>query len=319
MSDRGRCCSVLQSLVVSDSLWPHGLQHTRLPCPSLCTGGGNSKPLQYSRHENPRPFVKSKANLVSRRLLPFWHLGGCLAPFLCVCLFPFFVCVPTRDRSRGWGIPSGCSPWPHFNQLLSHIPFLSPREPEQPVSTLVFVRTVTPHTTQQAAFLEATYSVSLCSLVRGAFTMATSLAHLSPFPSGLWGFAHAVPCWKMQPGPRDCFHVLIAYFGLWHRPRDFSAEGWVSPCLVARLLSLTLLGVSHTHFLHPWWCLAVSKAFLRLGEAKARWFDTLLFLLPLWFLVAAYILFSKCFSSLWAPSSHECLQKLFIPWSVCCC
>lgn len=64
-------------------------------------------------------------------------------------------------------------------------PFRLPKEPEQPVSTLVFVRTVTPHTAQQAAFLEATYSLSLCSLILGAFTMATVLAHLSPFPGGL--------------------------------------------------------------------------------------------------------------------------------------
>ena len=27
---------VVQLIVVSDSLWPHGLQHARLPCPSLC-------------------------------------------------------------------------------------------------------------------------------------------------------------------------------------------------------------------------------------------------------------------------------------------
>ena len=48
--------------VVSDSLWPHGLQHTRLPCPSLspwvCSdscplGEDNGNPLQYSCLENP--------------------------------------------------------------------------------------------------------------------------------------------------------------------------------------------------------------------------------------------------------------------------
>ena len=27
--------SSVQSLIMSDSLWPHGLQHSRLPCPSL--------------------------------------------------------------------------------------------------------------------------------------------------------------------------------------------------------------------------------------------------------------------------------------------
>ena len=30
------CCSVAKSM--PDSLWPHGLQHTRLPCPSLSFG-----------------------------------------------------------------------------------------------------------------------------------------------------------------------------------------------------------------------------------------------------------------------------------------
>ena len=48
--------------VVSDSLWPHGLQHTRLPCPSLspwvCSDSyplveDNGNPLQYSCLENP--------------------------------------------------------------------------------------------------------------------------------------------------------------------------------------------------------------------------------------------------------------------------
>ena len=35
-------------LVVSDSLWPHRLQHVRLPCPSLSPGvGSNSYPLSW--------------------------------------------------------------------------------------------------------------------------------------------------------------------------------------------------------------------------------------------------------------------------------
>ena len=37
--------------VVSDSLWPHELQHARLPCPSLCSGvGSNSCPLSRWCH-----------------------------------------------------------------------------------------------------------------------------------------------------------------------------------------------------------------------------------------------------------------------------
>ena len=37
--------------VVSDSLWPHGLQHTRIPCPSLAPGVcSNSCPLSWWCH-----------------------------------------------------------------------------------------------------------------------------------------------------------------------------------------------------------------------------------------------------------------------------
>ena len=36
---------------MSDSLWPHGLQHTRLPCPSLSPGVcSNSSPLSWWCH-----------------------------------------------------------------------------------------------------------------------------------------------------------------------------------------------------------------------------------------------------------------------------
>ena len=40
-------------LVVSNFLWPHGLQHTRLPCPSLsCWVCSNSCPLNWWCHPN---------------------------------------------------------------------------------------------------------------------------------------------------------------------------------------------------------------------------------------------------------------------------
>ena len=32
------CCSVIRSCLVSDSLWPHGLQHARPPCPPPAPG-----------------------------------------------------------------------------------------------------------------------------------------------------------------------------------------------------------------------------------------------------------------------------------------
>ena len=42
------CCSCS---VVYDSLWPHGLQHTRLPCPSPTPGAcSNSCPLNWWGH-----------------------------------------------------------------------------------------------------------------------------------------------------------------------------------------------------------------------------------------------------------------------------
>ena len=37
-------------LVVSDSLWPHGLQHARLPCPSASGACSNSCPLSWWCH-----------------------------------------------------------------------------------------------------------------------------------------------------------------------------------------------------------------------------------------------------------------------------
>lgn len=101
------------------------------------------------------------------------------------------------------------------------------------------------------------------------------------------------------------------YFGLRHGPQDLSAEGWVSPGLVTGLLSLTLPQCeTHTHFSHPRRRLTVSKAVLRLGQAKARWLDKLSFLLPLGCLAASSVLFRSCFSSLWITSTSECLRRL---------
>ena len=44
--------------VMSDSLWPHGLQHTRLPCPSPTPGAhSNSCPLSQWCHPTISPSV----------------------------------------------------------------------------------------------------------------------------------------------------------------------------------------------------------------------------------------------------------------------
>ena len=61
--------------VVSDSLWPHGLQHTRLPCPSLSPGVcSHSCPLSQWCH----PTISSSA-------APF---SFCLRSFLTSRSFP---------------------------------------------------------------------------------------------------------------------------------------------------------------------------------------------------------------------------------------
>ena len=57
-------------LVVADSLWPHGPQHTRIPCPSLSPGAwSNSCPLSQWGHAN-----------VSFSVIPFsYYLQSCPA------------------------------------------------------------------------------------------------------------------------------------------------------------------------------------------------------------------------------------------------
>ena len=59
--------------VMSDSLWPHGLQHSRLPCPSLSPGVcSNSCPLNWWCH----PTMSSSVILFSSCLQSFWAAGS---------------------------------------------------------------------------------------------------------------------------------------------------------------------------------------------------------------------------------------------------
>ena len=59
--------------VMSDSLWPHGLQHTRLPCPSPTRGAcWNSCPSSRWCH----PTISSSVIPFSSRLQPFPALGS---------------------------------------------------------------------------------------------------------------------------------------------------------------------------------------------------------------------------------------------------
>ena len=60
-----------QSLSMSNSLWPHGLQHTRLPCPSASTGAcSNSCPLSWWCHPTiSSPFCCLQSYPASRSFL----------------------------------------------------------------------------------------------------------------------------------------------------------------------------------------------------------------------------------------------------------
>ena len=63
----------VSSSVMSDSLWPHGLQHTRLPCPSPTSGPcSNSCPL----HWWCRPTISSSVVLFSSCLQSFPPSGS---------------------------------------------------------------------------------------------------------------------------------------------------------------------------------------------------------------------------------------------------
>ena len=59
--------------VVSDSLWPHGLQHARFPCPSPTPGAySNSCPLNWWCHPN----ISSSVTPFSSRLQSFPASGS---------------------------------------------------------------------------------------------------------------------------------------------------------------------------------------------------------------------------------------------------
>ena len=74
--------------VVSDSLWPHGLQCTRLPCPSLTPGAcSNSWPLSRWYHPTISPSV-----------IPF---SSCLQSFPASGSFPVNQFFTSRGQSIG--------------------------------------------------------------------------------------------------------------------------------------------------------------------------------------------------------------------------
>ena len=63
--------------VVSNSLWPHGLQHARLPCPSPTPGAcSNSYPLSYWCHPTISSSVIPFSCLQSFLMSQFFITGG---------------------------------------------------------------------------------------------------------------------------------------------------------------------------------------------------------------------------------------------------
>ena len=90
--------------VMSDSLQPHGLQQSRLPCPSQSLGVfSNSCPLNRWCHPTlsssvarfsscPQPFPEPGSKLVNQGLIKFWalHLSGALFRFLSSQQSPHF-------------------------------------------------------------------------------------------------------------------------------------------------------------------------------------------------------------------------------------
>ena len=82
-------CSILFShSVMSDSLWPHGLQHTRPPCPSPAPGVySNSCPLSQWCHPT-----------ISSSVIPF---SSCLQSFPVLGSFPMSQLFTSSNQSIG--------------------------------------------------------------------------------------------------------------------------------------------------------------------------------------------------------------------------
>ena len=74
--------------VVSDSLWPHGLQHARIPCPSPTPGA----------YSNPCPLSQWCYPTISSSVIPF---SSCLQSFPASGSFPMSQLFPSGGQSIG--------------------------------------------------------------------------------------------------------------------------------------------------------------------------------------------------------------------------
>ena len=92
--------------VVSDSLWPHGLQHTRLPYPSPSTRAcSNSCPS--SRWCHP---------IISSSVIPF---SSCLQSFPASGSFLMSQLFASDGQSRDWSITFNINPSNEYSELIS--------------------------------------------------------------------------------------------------------------------------------------------------------------------------------------------------------
>ena len=89
--------------VLSDSLWPHGLQHARLPCPS------------------PKPGACSNSCLSSRWCHP--TISSSVVPFFCLQSFPasgsFPMSVLRIRWPKYWSLSFSLSPSNEYSGLIS--------------------------------------------------------------------------------------------------------------------------------------------------------------------------------------------------------
>ena len=91
--------------VVSNSLWSHGLQHTRLPCPSP-TPGANSNSQPSSRWCHPT---------ISSSVVPF---SSCLQSFLAFRVFSNESVLHIR-WPKYWSFSFSISPSHEYSELIS--------------------------------------------------------------------------------------------------------------------------------------------------------------------------------------------------------
>ena len=95
---------VVQSLIASDSLWPQGQQHTRLPCPSLSQIHVHwvSGAIQPSHPLLPAsPFA---SRLSQHQILIASRLPGALpfSPYICVALKTASHLIKIQSRFKEW-------------------------------------------------------------------------------------------------------------------------------------------------------------------------------------------------------------------------